>query len=241
MSRGAGRSNCITEFFEKVMAMARSLPLRVVPLEDRNATVCGLYMMANPVDLHDKTKTSPKADIAEKIEHPALSEELVAFIDGELDQLSAARYPCALILLRIHSADTHPAVSGTQVKLFLSSLPETSGAALLAGADTFSLFCPDTDLQEALDKTEKIVDLLARNLGKILAKPAEISLQAGICVNPGNDTVSAEKFVRAAADKLEESRRNHNGAPCHCLLPARKTSCQVTAEERAELFNFLKG
>lgn len=158
---------------------------------------------------------------------------LLALLQQELALHRESRLPCSLLLLSLPPANPKG-----------KAAPRTRCQAITA-------IEPLLDHQESVapcDANALAVLLPATSLGKARRRAAAIQAAlangphlscCGLSVCHAHEPLTAQEFLQRTRLELERATAMGNGALCHAALATVDESCQVTVEERAELFSFL--
>jgi hypothetical protein len=145
----------------------------------------------------------------------------------ELAQVQQTRLPCALVLLTL-SGGASPA---DQAAAALA--PCLHPGDLLSGFQKtgLALIMPGTTVGKARKRAEEIRAIL-RNAA--FSKGASLAL--GIAVCHAYETMTAEQLLTLAEAELARAAKVGNDAICQSAAARSEDSCQVTVEERAQLW-----
>lgn len=145
----------------------------------------------------------------------------------ELAQVPQTRLPCALILISISGASALTGQAATALA------PCLHPGNLLSGfqQDSLALIMPGTTVGKARKRAEEI-----RSILRSTASTKGASLAMGIAVCHAYETMAAEQLLTLAEAELGRAARMGNDAICQSAAARAEDSCQVTVEERAQLW-----
>ena len=152
----------------------------------------------------------------------------------ELDRVTRTRLPCALLLLTPAGASRRSERSLALAALALA--PCLHQVDLLARwrKDLLALVLPGTNLGKARKRAAEI----RAHLRPSATRPGPA---VGIAVCHAYESIAPGQLLALAEEALGRAGKDGAEAICHAAPPARpEDSCQVTVEERAQLFSFLQ-
>lgn len=143
----------------------------------------------------------------------------------ELDRVKKCRLPCSMLLIKIKGDKQAQPLSSTAV-LLENQIP---GNAYLAQHDdsTLSLLLPGYNLKKSLRQAAAIQKSLS---------PQQTTIGLAVCMF--RNIPGAETFINMAEEELRRAETDKKDI-CHSESNTEDNSCQVTAEERSQLFSFL--
>lgn len=148
----------------------------------------------------------------------------------ELTRTRQARLPCALILFTLsgHGADD---LTGKTVAELVSCLP---AGELLSGfkKNSMALIMPGA----AVGKARKRAAEIRTTLRKTSLNDAALNLSMGIAVCHAYECMTADQLLALAETELDRAAGMGNDAICQSEASRSEDSCQVTVEERAQLW-----
>ncbi|MBI4792260.1 MAG: GGDEF domain-containing protein [Deltaproteobacteria bacterium] len=171
-----------------------------------------------------RTKPAPPLTL---VNRPGGPESFHGLVQTELSRVKSSRLPCALLLIRFAGSSD-------------GSLLTTAAAALknevrdgihLAHYDqaTFALLLPGLNRNRALHK--------ARAIHHCLGAVAACQVKIGLAVCLARAVPGVEEFMAMAVRELHKSGHDTGGI-FYSFQEETDDSCQVSAEERAQLFRF---
>ena len=174
--------------------------------------------------LSDQPRTSSVGRTEEKLPDLAWLRQQLAM---ELAQVQQTRLPCALVLVTLSGARTLAGQAATALA------PCLHPGDLLSGfqKNGLALIMPGTTVGKARKRTEEI-----RGILRSAAFSKGASLALGIAVCHAYETMAAEQLLALAETELARAATMGNDAICQSAAARSEDSCQVTVEERAQLW-----
>jgi len=212
-------------------------PVRAIRLTGKTSQLLGLLIIDNDIPAADVTSALaglPFPDQSRSVAVGHAKEKLpdLAWLRQqlamELAQVQQTRLPCALVLIRLSGAAS--ALVG-QVAAALT--PCLHPGDLLSGfqKDGLALILPGTTVGKARKRAEEIRTIL-RNA----ASTKSASLALGIAVCHAYETMATEQLLTLAETELARAAKMGSDAICQSAAVRSEDSCQVTVEERAQLW-----
>lgn len=167
---------------------------------------------------------------------PTEQAALLALLRAEIDRHRESRLPCSLLLLALDAPRKSTAKGKTTARTHcqaitaIQPLLDHQDAVAPCDATTIAVLLPATSLGKARRRAAALQNAVASG-----AQP----LCCGLSVCHAHEPLSAEEFLHRTRQELERATGLGNGALCHAALATIDESCQVTVEERAQLFSFL--
>lgn len=169
----------------------------------------------------------------------------------EMEATRLKRVPCALIILRLTGKKSK---RFGQAKLVVSklcsalvaesSLFNNQGMAVLAGetaasfASDFYFVLPDTGLNKAKREIDTVRGTMRRLVQTADFPLIDCTISAALGIFQAGDRITAAELIDKVALELKKSAKK-DGA-LGIVTRAARDSCQVSVEERAQLFGFIK-
>lgn len=151
----------------------------------------------------------------------------------EMDRVQQSKLPCALLLITLAGSSRTLAAEAAA-----ALAPCLHPGELLAGVqkNTLALILPGAAVGKARRRAEEMRTAL-RN-GAFAEDPAGVvsSLALGIAVCHAYETMAADRLLALAEAELARAAKLGNGAICQRAAAHAEDSCQVTVEERAQLW-----
>jgi hypothetical protein len=150
-----------------------------------------------------------------------------AMVQTELGRVKTSRLPCALLLIRLAGGQ-----DGSLLKKAAALLETAVPEGLHLGPfdhATLALLLPGASRKKAL--------LQARAIHHCLCAAATRQVKIGLAVCLAHAVPGADEFMAMASRQLHQSGPDGGGI-FYCFQEETADSCQVTAEERAQLFRF---
>ncbi len=159
---------------------------------------------------------------------------------AELDRVERTRLPCSLLLVAVdgqapaRDAEEHISSAMPLVAQHLHRVD------VLARYDrtVFSIVLPGTNLGKARQRAATIRNSLSAEPALPGGKKQNASVSIGIAVCHATDQMQVDAFLDAAARQLDRARKKGDRI-CHASHLRTDDACQVTVEERAQLFSLL--
>ncbi|MDA8163423.1 MAG: GGDEF domain-containing protein [Desulfobacteraceae bacterium] len=227
-------------------------PFRTVRITGSRDELLGLFLLSKDVRLAEGELQTALAGVIRR--EPAAAETGGAWSAGEieggnLEEVLASqiehtrqtRLPCALILLETDAPAGAPAGMPAAIVDLVRAAVRRSDILLRCDAGRLAVILPSISLREATECAERIRSVLARELrlGEDDAPAVTASIGIGLCY--ASDRISAETFAARVAQELERARQQGGNRVCRVIDSRAESSCQVSVEERTELFSiFLK-
>ncbi len=145
----------------------------------------------------------------------------------ELAQVQQTRLPCALILITLSGGNTLAGQAAAALA------PCLHPGDLLSGMqkNTLALIMPGASVGKARKRAEEIRTLLHAG-----ASGKGTRLALGIAVCHAYKTIPPDQFLALAEAELARAAAMGNDAICQSSAARAEDSCQVTVEERAQLW-----
>lgn len=238
-------------------------PLRTVRLTGLRDKLLGLFLISRHFPLSETALQQAAAEISTRLEqaaalsdgpvsadHPCLAgsvpdsriEEILAC---EIERAQFTRLPCALIMLQIEgAAGLQPAEARQQflaeVTFLVRAILRRSDIILPCDGARFAVILPGISRREATDCAERIRQELSRKIpaGGKPGREMAASIGIGYCQAPTR--ISAGAFTARVVRELERAREQGGDRICQAVLTA-DSPCQVSLEERTELFRIFAG
>ncbi|MEJ2032774.1 MAG: GGDEF domain-containing protein [Deltaproteobacteria bacterium] len=235
-------------------------PFRAVRITGSREELLGLFLLPQDVRLTESDLQNAFAAIFERQMADGLSpavsvgdagdssaektnigslEELLAC---QIERTRQTRLPCAFILLEPDAQEEdRPEKMMPEITGLVQAAVRRSDILLRCDIARLAVILPSISLREATDCAERIRQALARKpaIGEGQAPTVTASIGIGLCY--AGDQISAETFAANVARELARARRQGGNQVCRVIDSRTDRSCQVSVEERAELFSiFLK-
>lgn len=217
-------------------------PVRAIRLTGKGAEPLGLLLINNTVSetaaasalagvrLTDQPRKAALSPAEEELPGQASLRRQLAV---EMDRVQQSKLPCALLLITL---------SGTS-----STLAEQAAAALapclhpgdlLAGfqKNTLALIMPGAAVGKARRRAEEMRAALRNAVFLKGGAGVTPSLALGIAVCHAYETMEADRLLALAEAELARAAKLGNDAICQRAAAHAEDSCQVTVEERAQLW-----
>jgi GGDEF domain-containing protein len=241
-------------------------PLRTLRLTGSRNRLLGLFLLSRNVPLNETALQNALAELSGHLEGPPTTtgtmppgrDNKISPADGrkacrpeqppleqilatEIERTRQTRLPCALILLHIDGAPntastTTPEQLQHEITELLRAIVRRSDMLLHCAAAHQAIILPRSSLRETLDCAERIRQAVFRQRpgGEGAAPVLTASIGIGLC--HATDRLSADAFAARVTRELERAREQ--GGNCICQAGSQADfSCQVSVEERAELFS----
>lgn len=231
-------------FFTDLEEQASRYPVRSVKVTARDCSLLGLLLMHNDAEateieaalnqlaasFTDKEAAGSSNDPNAAVNNQPGPAQLKKILHAEIDRVQMTRMPCSLILLETDAAT--PATDGWE-----DALPNAIKECL-HHADTlvrrsnheFAIILPGTNLGKATLRANKI---------RTVSLAIDTSPRMGIALCYANDCFTPDGLLALAEAELARTRQTGSNPICHVSEIRAEDTCQVSVEERAQLFGFL--
>lgn len=253
----------LPDFFRELENKARQLALRTIRLTGLPDRLLGLCLLDGRVKEGELAALLPKW-AAPAGSHGRLPEVgplsaltglpgrtmLLGQLTSELALVERSRLPCGLLLLAIDPLSSIDAAHGrengnqliAQVVQRVTSLlhPHETIAHHGPGEDgegrNLAILLPGASLRKASQRAEKIRQAIKETPAYVAGTSYQLTLSIGVGSCQADEPLTAEGFLAAVQRQLQ--RAGIKGDRVAQLAPARlENPCQVTVEERAQLFS----
>lgn len=235
-------------------------PFRSIRITGRGDELLGLFLLSQEVRLTDRDLQSalaaifkrqaedpllpaapggPEAPSADRIGGSRLEEVLAS----QIEQTRQTRMPCALILLEIGVPGDSPLAEEvmSEITRRVQAAVRRSDILLRCDTDRLAMILPSISLREATDCAERIRRTLAEELALGDDRSPALTASIGIGLCYAGDRLSAETFASSVTRELARARQQGGNRVCRVIDSRDDCSCQVSVEERTELFGiFMK-
>jgi GGDEF domain-containing protein len=224
------------QLYRSLEEQARLHPVRAIRLTGKGSEPLGLLFVGNDssgpevasalagLRFLDQPRTASTGNPEGKLPDLAWLREQLAM---ELAQVQQTRLPCALLLITLSGGNT---LAGQAAAALAPSLHPGD---LLAGfhKNTLALIMPGASVGKARKRAEEIRTALRNE-----AFSKGTSLALGIAVCHAYETIPADQFLALAQTELARAAKMGSDAICQSSAVRAEDSCQVTVEERAQLW-----
>ncbi|MFZ5764194.1 MAG: hypothetical protein ACOY4H_01195 [Thermodesulfobacteriota bacterium] len=170
---------------------------------------------------------APNVPLLEKQSGPAEMDSLRCRVDRELDRVKKSRIPCGLLLIRFN---------GTAIERALPIIEETIGPdSRPALYDEWTLAV----LQTGMNRRSLMA--MAERLYQRCAARLTRNVRIACALGTARDLAGADEFIARTARELARTDDKQRRVFSAFAEEEQDHSCQVTAEERAQLFSFRAG
>jgi len=219
--------------YRSLEEQARQHPVRAIRLIGKGPEPLGLLLIDDTIPSSEMASVLAKLRFTDQPRTTSLGQEklpdqawLRQQLAVEMDRVRQTRLPCALVLITLSKA----------------SVPTDQAAALapcLHPGDLLSGFhrnglaviMPGTTVGKARKRAE---EMRATLRSAPFAKSASLAL--GIAVCHAYETMAAEQLLTLAEAELTRAAKMGTDAICQSAAVRSEDSCQVTVEERAQLW-----
>jgi hypothetical protein len=222
------------QLYRSLEDQASQHPVRAIRLTGKASQPMGLLIIDNNIPtaevasalaglhLTDQPRMSSVGRAEEKLPDLAWLRQQLAM---ELTQVQQTRLPCALILVTLAGKNELPEQAATALAPCLHPGDMLSGFQ----KDSLAMIMPGTTVGKARKRAEEIRGIL-RNAIK------DASLALGIAVCHAYESMAPEQLLNLAEAELARAVKMGNDAICQSAAARSEDSCQVTVEERAQLW-----
>lgn len=244
MSRKAPSDTAL--FYRSLEEQASHHPVRAIRLTGKGAEPLGLLLINNTVSeaeaasalagvrLTDQPRPKTVGQAEEQLPDQAWLRRQLAV---EMDRVQQSKLPCALILITLsgHSAGTSSALA-EQAAAALA--PCLHPGDLLSGfqKNTLALIMPGAAVGKARRRAEEMRAALRNAASLKSGAGVAPSLALGIAVCHAYEALPADRLLTLAEAELARAAKLGSDAICQRAAAHAEDSCQVTVEERAQLW-----
>lgn len=235
MSRKAPSDTAL--FYRSLEEQAGPHPVRIIRLSGKGTDPLGLLFVGNDIPgaevasalaglcFTDQPRPSAACRAEGKLPDLAWLRRQLAM---ELTQVQQTRLPCALLLITLSGQS---ALAGQAAAALAPCLHQGD---LLSGfhKNGLALIMPGAAVGKARTRAEEIRTTL-RNAA--FTKDT-LNLALGIAVCHAYETITADQFLALAETELARAAKIGSDAICQSGAARAEDSCQVTVEERAQLW-----
>lgn len=216
-------------------------PVRAIRLTGKRAEPLGLLLIGNDIPeaevasalaglrFTDQPRTASVGQVAGKLPDLAWLRQQLTM---ELAQVQQTRLPCALVLITLSGAG---ALAGQAAAALAPCLHPGD---LLSGfqKNGLALIMPGAAVGKARKRAEEIRATLRNTAFTKGTTDVRPSLALGIAVCHAYETVPADLLLTLAEAELARAAKMGSDAICQSAAAHAEDSCQVTVEERAQLW-----
>ncbi len=154
----------------------------------------------------------------------------------EMGRVQQSKLPCALLLLTLSGQDTGASALAEQAAAALA--PCLHLGDFLSGfqKNGLALIMPGTTVGKARKRAEEIRATLRNTAFTKGSTGVPPSLALGIAVCHAYETIPADQLLALAEAELARAAKMGSDAICQSAAVRSEDSCQVTVEERAQLW-----
>lgn len=254
MSRPPTTSS-IPDFFRELEKTARQLALRAIRLTGPPNRLLGLCLLDEGVAEGELAALLPKWATPAGASTPEFASRptpLLAHLGRELTLVEKSRLPCALLLIAIdplativaaHGADNGSEIIGQVAQRLAAHLhPHETlthygvGQEEEEGASGFAIILPGASLRKASQRAEKLRQTIKDTPAYVAGTTYRLTLSIGVGSCHADEPLAAASFLAGVRRELRRTmaKGDHVGQ----VAPVRpENPCQVTVEERAQLFS----
>ncbi len=223
-------------FFADLEQQANRYPVRSVKITAKDRSLLGLFLMHADAESTEveaaltrlagsfNGKNGVDAASAADAAMPGPS-QLKKILRAELDRVQLTRLPCSMILLAAGKE-----AAPTQITEAIKECLHHVDILVRHSNHEFAAILPGTNLGKAILRAKTI-----RNA----AMAAGIETRMGIALCYANDRFSPDNLLAQAEAELARTRQPGAEPICHVSGIRAEDACQVSVEERAQLFGFL--
>ncbi|MFA7347572.1 MAG: hypothetical protein WCZ86_07405 [Desulfurivibrionaceae bacterium] len=224
------------QLYRSLEDQARLHPVRTIRLPGKGAAPLGLLFVGNDIPASelssalaglrfpDQPRTASAGSPEGKLPDLAWLRQQLAM---ELVQVQQTRLPCALLLISLSGATTLAGQAATALAPYLHPGDLLSGFQ----KNGLALIMPGASVGKARKRAEEIRTILRTG-----AFSKGTSLALGIAVCHAYETIPPDQFLALAEAELARAAKMGNDAICQSAAARVEDSCQVTVEERAQLW-----
>lgn len=246
--------------FQEVEERASSLPVQLIRLTDKDAGDIGLVIYGNDAaeampgalrqvistiqaNTGDRFLASAGANLDRALPRLFLDQGIFRqTLAGELERIRNSRLPCTLMLIgfqAITATPEKPPGGKTDLAPLAGLIHATLSRSCQVGhggGDVLAIILPETNLGRGLGCAEAILEAFRKNLPPGPGYPVPSAAVIGMVVCHVFDNYSADTLLKKAEAELKRAGKKGPGAICYHTPRPDQNFCQVTVEERAEIF-----
>lgn len=227
-------------FFADLEQQAGHYPVRSVKITAKDRSLLGLFLMDDDAEATEIEAALTRLagsfngkgnNVVADTGGPPLNTipepgRLKKILRAELDRVQLTRLPCSLLLLATEEQDDDPATITAAIKECLHHVD----ILVRRNDNRFAVILPGTNLGKAVLRAKSI---------RTATLAAGIDSRLGIALCYANDRFSPGDLLAQAEAELARTREPDAEPICHVSGIRAEDACQVSVEERAQLFGFL--
>lgn len=232
--------------YRSLEEQASQHPVRAIRLTGKGPEPLGLLLINNTVSeaeaasalaglrLTDQPRPATISQAEEKLPDQAWLRRQLAV---EMDRVQQSKLPCALLLISLsgHSAGTSSTLAEQAAAVLAPCLHPGD---LFAGfqKNGLALIMPGAAVGKARRRAEEMRAALRNAVFTKGGADVTPSLALGIAVCHAYEAMEADRLLTLAEAELARAAKMGNDAICQRVAAHAEDSCQVTVEERAQLW-----
>jgi len=189
----------------------------------------------------DRLKNLSQTDPLTGLANVRYFRELLA---TELDRVSRTRLPCSLLMLDIDHFksinDTYGHENGNVALQYLGRVLKQGlrkiDIAARYGGEEFVVILPATGLVKAVEVAERLRLAIKNQPLTLKGLPMTITASFGVTMASASGDITPEVLIKMADEELYRAKKEGRDRVCYAPVSRPPKSCQVTVEERAQLF-----
>jgi GGDEF domain-containing protein len=216
-------------------------PVRAIRLTGKGAEPLGLLLIGNTVSEAEVTSALAGLRFPDqpRLAAPGQAEEelpdlawLRQQLAVEMDRVQQSKLPCALLLITLSGGNTLAEQAAAALAPYLHPGDLLSGFQ----KNGLALIMPGAAVGKARRRAEEIRAALRNGAFTKGTTAVTPNLALGIAVCHAYETMPADQFLALAEAELTRAAKMGNDAICQRAAAHAEDSCQVTVEERAQLW-----
>lgn len=251
-------------FFRDLEQQARNYQVRTVRVTGTNNSFIGLVLVAGDLSgaemaaaltslsgdagRHDSILATPLTGLTEATQFKRL-------LSLELARVQRTRLPCALILLELdnfsvpggQTAERDESVFNWVHDLVLTQVHALDIVGRCAQGPPASarseirlgIILPGTNFARALQRAQRVQQAVRAKPMMLGENQVLLTSSMGIAICHAGINLTANDFISQAAAELERAQKNGGNSICHGTTSNPDDACQVSVEEKTQLFSFL--
>lgn len=234
--------------FNHLEEQVRQHPVRAIRLIGKRPEPLGLLLIGNAIPEPEVASALAGLRLAGQTRPTAVAQENGALPDQawlrrqlavEMSRVQQTRMPCALLLLTISAQGLTAASAGTLIRQAATALaPELHQGDLLSGfqKNGLALIMPGATVGRARNRAEEIRATLRSITFTKGTAAVTLNLAMGIAVCHAYEAIAGDQLLSLAETELARAAKMGGDTICQNAAVRSEDSCQVTVEERAQLW-----
>jgi len=235
-------ADSFSDFLQLIEQAAAGFPVELLPLSEENGCAPRAALLLDRTlaptrkealaralgSGRPETREKQRAALPDQLSPLPAIEHFIGCLQAELNRVKQTRLPCSLLLIRVAAPDVS---FPRQAAVNLTK--EIAGEHHLAPLDhaTLALLLPGLNRDRALRQ--------AGAIQQVLAAETEVRVKIGLAVCLARAVPAAREFMDMALAELQKAEQRTGDIFYSFQQQEEDDACQVTPEERAQLFSLL--